>query len=667
MISRGSPCIRFPKGIKWAGILAAPVLPAAGFYLGFPLSHPVLWYTVSLAVCGYFLFRSVHSKNKGPLDKAGLFVSIAIVCGGFSLSYRWAAYLYIPLAVGAASFFGVQVFAPVWAAIAALGARGIILHRPEAAPLIIFSIGSGAVSHFALRRFKTLTAGLAEKVSRLDQDSSEPGLSTGDLDVLGAAEKEFSQALLLARELLEADSVSVFRVQGGDIAVKSSTSSAVKLKKEGVIRLCLKKKQPVCLSKMDEEGLSAGYEHDNPVCSLMAAPLALGSTVLGVAACDSRRVGAFSLRHLSDFQRFSAFFAGMMGRERVFAEMKRNLKGLEVFEKESSKILKHLAKEDIAQEGVLAARKIASMPTAIFLRSNGGYELTAASGFPVDFSGRGPAGQAKKNGVLFFRSLKGTLISNAFAGGQEPIYISDCRDYPVSALPFDGGFQVRSVLLQPLSGQEGTLGVLGMFSGRTNSLSAHQIELIKMLSNQLAVTFSRALLHEKLAVLAQTDALTGLFNRGYFEEALSREFKRLVRHPRPLSLLLIDIDHFKQINDRFGHTIGDTVLKKVAAIIKKAMRDTDVAARYGGEEFVAILAETDGTGAQNLAERLRQTVFLNPIDTGGNPVSVSVSIGVASFPGDARSRQELIELADKALYGAKSAGRNRVCRARQAV
>ncbi|MDA8086181.1 MAG: diguanylate cyclase [Nitrospiraceae bacterium] len=643
---------------------------AAGFYLRYPLLHPALWFTASLAICGYFLFRSVYSVNKNPLDKTGFFISIALISGGLSLTYQWAAYLDIPLAVGTASFFGVQVFVPVWAAIAALGARDIILHRPGAVPLVLFSVGSGAVSHFALRRFKALASGLAEKVSRLDEENSEPGLSTGDLDVLGAAEKEFSQALLLARELLEADSVSVFRVAGDDIAVKSSTSTGIKLRSEGIIRLCLKNRQPVCLSKMDREELfSPGYEHGQPVCSLMAAPLVLGSTVLGVAACDSRRTGAFSLRHLSDFQRFSAFFAGMMGRERVFTEMKRNLKGLEVFKDESSKILKHLSKGDIAREGARAARKIAPMPAAIFLRSKDGYELSAATGFSGDFSddflGRGPAGQEKKT-KTFFKSLKGTLMANAFAGGQEPIYISDCRDFPVAALPFDGGFQVKSVLLQPLSGEEGVLGVLGMFSDRTNSLSAHQIELIKMFSNQLAVSFCRALLHEKLAVLAETDALTGLFNRGYYEEALSREFKRLVRHPRPLSLLLIDIDHFKKINDTFGHTAGDAVLKKVAAIIKNVMRDTDVAARYGGEEFVAILAETDKAGAQNLAERLRKAVFLNPIDAGGNTVTVSVSIGVASFPRDTSSRDGLVELADKALYSAKSEGRNRVCLAKQA-
>ena len=107
------------------------------------------------------------------------------------------------------------------------------------------------------------------------------------------------------------------------------------------------------------------------------------------------------------------------------------------------------------------------------------------------------------------------------------------------------------------------------------------------------------------------------------------------------------------------------MLKIVASIIKKAMRDTDVAARYGGEEFVAILAETDKTGAQNLAERLRKAIFLNPIDAGGNAVSVSVSIGVASFPRDTGSREELVELADKALYGAKSHGRNKVFLAKQ--
>ncbi len=633
------------------------VLVAAGFYLGFPLNHPALWFSSALIVCGYFIFKIFYPKDKKPLDITGIFLSIAVVSGGLSLIHPWAVYLDIPLAVASSSFFGAQVFGPVWAAIVALGARDMILHRPGAIPLIFFSISSGALSHLALRRFKALSSGLSEKLSLLYEEKSGAGLSTGDVDVLGAAEKEFSQALLLARELLEADTVTVFRVSGEDMAVKSSTSPGIRLKSEGIIRACLKNRQPVSLSNIDrKEFLSAGYEHGEPVCSLIAVPLILGKNLLGVAVCDSRRVGAFNLKHVSDFNRFASFFTGMMGRERVFAEMKRSLKGLEVFEEESSRLLKHLTKVDVANEGTLGARKIAPMANAIFLVSKEGYELSAASGF---------SGISAKKNFHIFKTLKGTLLANAFSGGQEPIYISDFRNYPVAALPFDAGFHVKSVLLQPLAGEEGTLGVLGMFSDRTNSFSAHQIELIKMFSNQLSVTFSRAILHEKLALMAKTDALTGLFNRRHFDETLSAEFKRLVRHPRPLSLLLIDIDHFKKINDRFGHPAGDSVLKTVSAIIKKLMRDTDVAARYGGEEFAAILAETDKPGAQNLAERLRKAVFLVPMEAGGQAINVSVSIGVSSFPRDTDKKEELVELADKALYSAKDEGRNKVCLAKK--
>ncbi len=649
-------------------ILLVTFIPlAAGVFLRFPLSHPYFWFSAALSVCGYFLFRSLYPKKSGPLENTGLMVSLAVILGGLSLSLRWAAYLCIPLAVGAGSFFDWQVFVPAWAAIVVFGAGDMAQGRRGTFPLILFSIAAGAVSHFALKRFKGLAANLAEKVSRLDEETkkSGPGLSTGDLDVLGAAEREFSQALLLAREVLEADSVSVFRVHEGGMALKSSTAADIRLGSGGALRLCLENGHAVCLNRMDQEKFSAGYGHGNwkkPVLSMMAAPLLLGNSVLGVAACDSSRAGAFGRRQLSDFRRFCAFFSGMMGRERVFAEMKRNLDGLEVFEEESSKILKHLAKEDIAREGVLAARKIAPLATAIFLKLEDGYEMAAATGFLLS-----PEHDKTKKKTAFFKTLKGTLVANAFAGGQEPVYISDCRDYPVATLPFDCGFPVKSIFLQPLADENDTFGVLGMFSERTNSLSAHQIELIKMFSSKLSFTFSRAMLHEKLAMLAVTDALTGLFNRGHFEEAISREFKRLVRHPRPLSLLLVDIDHFKKINDQYGHTAGDSVLKMVASTIKKVMRDTDVVARYGGEEFVAILADTDKPGAGNLAERLRKTIFLSPIDIGRKAVNVTVSIGVSSFPRDADSREELVELADKALYSAKSGGRNKVCLADQTV
>jgi diguanylate cyclase (GGDEF)-like protein len=169
---------------------------------------------------------------------------------------------------------------------------------------------------------------------------------------------------------------------------------------------------------------------------------------------------------------------------------------------------------------------------------------------------------------------------------------------------------------------------------------------------------------------ALKDSLTGLFNHGHFHEALEAEVSRSTRHRHDLSLLFIDVDHFKQYNDRMGHPAGDRLLLRLAEIIAGRRssgapggRSSDVAARYGGEEFVVILPETGLKGALTRAERLRSAVASMQIEGGSEqPLGfVSVSIGVSTFPGDGDDRKTLIEVADRGMYAAKRAGRNRVC------
>jgi diguanylate cyclase (GGDEF)-like protein len=158
--------------------------------------------------------------------------------------------------------------------------------------------------------------------------------------------------------------------------------------------------------------------------------------------------------------------------------------------------------------------------------------------------------------------------------------------------------------------------------------------------------------------MAATDGLTGLFNHRKFQEELADEFKRMKRFAEPISLVLADIDYFKKVNDTYGHPVGDLVLKGVASVIRETIRDIDIPARYGGEEFAVVLPGTSGEGAKNIAERLRRKVKENPFSANGRQIEVSVSIGIATSPSDAKSKEELIEKADQALYYAKHNGRD---------
>ena len=157
--------------------------------------------------------------------------------------------------------------------------------------------------------------------------------------------------------------------------------------------------------------------------------------------------------------------------------------------------------------------------------------------------------------------------------------------------------------------------------------------------------------------LATTDRLTGIWNRLYFEDAASMEIERVSRHDEPLSLLIFDIDHFKQINDTHGHLIGDQVLIELTRRVGRQLRSNDVLARWGGEEFVVMLPYCDATQALAVAEKLRALMQAQPFDQVGQ---VTSSFGVADFrPGDGLDRW--LKRADDGLYAAKTAGRNRVC------
>jgi len=170
----------------------------------------------------------------------------------------------------------------------------------------------------------------------------------------------------------------------------------------------------------------------------------------------------------------------------------------------------------------------------------------------------------------------------------------------------------------------------------------------------------RKLLELKYAKLASTDPLTGLPNRRFFEDNAKLELGRLRQFGGAMSLLMLDLDKFKLINDRYGHPAGDAVLKKFATRCRSVFRETDLFARIGGEEFVALLVGTDETGAIALAERLRLEVADSRVRTAAGTIRVTSSIGVASIKGSDRSIASALQRADEALYAAKAAGRNRV-------
>jgi diguanylate cyclase (GGDEF)-like protein len=229
-----------------------------------------------------------------------------------------------------------------------------------------------------------------------------------------------------------------------------------------------------------------------------------------------------------------------------------------------------------------------------------------------------------------------------------------------------GAVHALAVPMLALPGSSATeyLGVLSI-ARRTRRFSHEEEELLQYLAGQAVVSVENATLHETVERQAVTDELTGLANVRAFHTILEREIERSRRFRTPLALVMLDLDHFKQINDEYGHQQGDEVLSSVADVLRDFSRDIDAPARYGGEELAIVLPQTDSEGAEQLAERIREAVerLEVPRIDGDGSLRLQASFGVASLPESAVDRGGLIAAADAALYRAKRAGRNRVERA----
>jgi len=218
----------------------------------------------------------------------------------------------------------------------------------------------------------------------------------------------------------------------------------------------------------------------------------------------------------------------------------------------------------------------------------------------------------------------------------------------------------HSYLGAPIRVEGKAVGFLSLLAARPGYFTPEQAERLMAFANQAAVALQKVRLIESLHRLATTDALTGLANRRHFMEQAEREFEHARRYFAPLSALMLDIDHFKQVNDTYGHAAGDAVLRMVAEVCAAALRKVDVIGRYGGEEFAALLPETRLKDAARVAERLALAVSDLPFDIQGRLLHVTVSVGVAEALGPGDTLARMIDRADQAMYRAKQAGRNRV-------
>lgn len=237
-----------------------------------------------------------------------------------------------------------------------------------------------------------------------------------------------------------------------------------------------------------------------------------------------------------------------------------------------------------------------------------------------------------------------TLGTPSFTVWEQRPYLLHFKNYqPITGLE---DFMYQNTTLLPLRSVSGAIEHVCLIIYDVTDVATNR--------NQLQVA------NRELQRLSSTDRLTGLFNRGYWEELLRKEYARQQRLEGNAALVMFDIDHFKRINDTCGHQAGDSVIQRVADLVRQTVRDSDVAGRYGGEEFGVLLPDTDGQGAMRFAERLRHAVEHSTVCHEHHEIRFTISLGIADLSHPTRGHEQLIERADIALYTSKRGGRNQV-------
>lgn len=302
------------------------------------------------------------------------------------------------------------------------------------------------------------------------------------------------------------------------------------------------------------------------------------------------------------------------------------------------KLLNHIVRSAVkflrADAGTL--RLIDDERGFLVLKSTyGTYREEQATTLPID---------SKSTAGLSF--LKGKPIKSLNIS-QEPLY------------PWGDAESKRftSLLTIPLKVGEKNLGVFSVYTKKEREFSKSEVEVAKIFASQAALAIINRTYLDQFHRAAITEDLTGFYNAGYFHERLNEEINRANRTGRPLSLLFIDLDYLKTINDTCGHSVGDKALRIVSQIIRGCIRKVDIPARYGGDEIAIILPETNNIQAVQVAERIRRKVVSAPFQ---NDAHLTVSTGVATYPRDAGQAQDLLKVADQDMYRAKQRGRNQI-------
>ncbi len=330
-----------------------------------------------------------------------------------------------------------------------------------------------------------------------------------------------------------------------------------------------------------------------------------------------------------------------------------------------------LSEKDVLDAGVQSRAKIAAFDLAavtLYDEQTRTHDVVAATGEIEDLVGSSSTTPRAARSRAATRGLVSMVVQNKFPLPYKGEYDPSRQVVLTKHFPWP---KMPSLLVLPLILHDRALGTLILGAKRRAAFGDQVRPTLEVLASHLAVSLANARMVAKLEQMATTDGLTGLLNKRAMLEAATQKIAAAARFGRKLSVIVVDIDFFKKVNDTYGHDVGDVVIKGLGEILKRQKRATDFVARFGGEEFVIVCEQTDDRGALLLAERIREELGKTTFHAEQGPFSVTCSIGVATFgatEGEARAEKHdwdsLFKSADEALYVSKRSGRNRVTAAR---
>jgi len=395
------------------------------------------------------------------------------------------------------------------------------------------------------------------------------------------------------------------------------------------------------------------YRGEAKVGSLLAVPVKTADVIAGVLVADRLEIQSFTGSEPALLDSFAGLVADAILRARVSLsreELDAEFKAVYPL----SQKLSTLSREAEVRELLLrSARNLVPLDGAAVVMADDlqtRYVVEECHGWAAAFAKREVGLSEKTWAAWVLRSAEDPYLLDNVASHQDrmPILVLD-----------EGGNRTESLLAVPLKARNRTLGAL-ILTGPRGSFDAASHRVLGILANQAAATVSLIKDREQQKELAVRDGLTNLYNRRAFGELLAQAVAREDRQGGRLALILLDLDHFKKLNDTYGHPAGDEALRATARVLTQHLRKGDQAARYGGEEFVVILPGTEEEGALHLAERVREAIHTHRLVFEGARIALSGSLGAAVWPGDGKDPEALLGAADRALYASKQAGRNRV-------